>query len=119
MSIGDDRSARGAAPGDEVSAETAFRGDIEGLRGIAIALVLLYHASVPLFHGGYVGVDVFFVVSGFLITGLIARELTSTGTLSLPAFYARRARRILPAALVVLVVTVAVAAIVLPAIGYR
>lgn len=116
MSIGNDRSARGAAAAGAPPADAGFRGDIEGLRGIAIALVLLYHAAVPLFRGGYVGVDVFFVLSGYLITGLIVRELSATGSVSLPAFYARRARRILPAAAVVLVVTVAVAAVVLPAL---
>jgi peptidoglycan/LPS O-acetylase OafA/YrhL len=91
-----------------------FRPDLEGLRAVAVVLVLLYHARVPGFGGGYVGVDVFFVLSGFLITGLIVRELRDTGTVSLPAFYARRARRLLPAAALVLVVTVAVSAWVLP-----
>ena len=66
------------------------------------------------FPGGYVGVDVFFVLSGFLITGIIVRELMGTGRLSLSGFYARRARRLLPAAALVLVVTMFVSAIVLP-----
>jgi peptidoglycan/LPS O-acetylase OafA/YrhL len=91
-----------------------FRPDLEGLRGIAVLLVLVYHAGVPGLTGGYVGVDVFFVLSGFLITGLLVRELQRTGTVSLPAFYARRARRLLPAAAVCLLVTVAVSAVVLP-----
>ena len=91
-----------------------FRPDIEGLRAVAILLVLLYHARVPGFSGGFVGVDVFFVVSGFLITGLILRELRRTGTVSLPNFYARRARRLLPAAALTLLVTMLVSAIVLP-----
>jgi peptidoglycan/LPS O-acetylase OafA/YrhL len=82
-----------------------FRPDLEGLRAIAVLLVLLYHARVPGFAGGFVGVDVFFVLSGFLITGLLIRELRSTGTVSLRAFYARRARRLLPAAALVLTVT--------------
>ncbi|HEX8959580.1 MAG TPA: acyltransferase family protein, partial [Solirubrobacterales bacterium] len=86
-----------------------FRPDLEGLRGVAILLVLLFHAGVPWAQGGYVGVDVFFVLSGFLITGLLLRERERTGSISLTAFYARRARRILPAAAVVLVATLLVA----------
>jgi peptidoglycan/LPS O-acetylase OafA/YrhL len=70
------------------------RTDIEGLRAIAVLAVLLFHAGVPGVSGGYVGVDVFFVVSGFLITSLLVAEKTNTGTVSLGAFYARRARRI-------------------------
>ncbi|MFP5342382.1 MAG: acyltransferase family protein [Candidatus Limnocylindria bacterium] len=92
----------------------SFRADIEGLRAIAVLAVLAYHARIPGIPGGYIGVDVFFVVSGFLITGLILRELQRTGTLSLPAFYARRARRLLPAALVVIAATVLASAVVLP-----
>ncbi|HSL77966.1 MAG TPA: acyltransferase, partial [Candidatus Limnocylindrales bacterium] len=91
-----------------------FRPDIEGLRAIAVLLVLAYHARIPGFTGGYIGVDVFYVVSGFLITGLIVRELQATGRVDLPAFYTRRARRLLPAALVVIAVTVVASAIVLP-----
>ena len=82
-----------------------FRPDIEGLRAVAVALVVLFHADVPGVAGGYVGVDVFFVISGFLITSLMLREVAETGELSLIAFYARRARRILPAAALVLVTT--------------
>lgn len=69
---------------------------------------------MPFVNGGYVGVDVFFVLSGFLITGLIVRELEKTGTVSLSAFYARRARRLLPAAAVALVATVIASALFLP-----
>ncbi|WP_253863648.1 acyltransferase family protein [Prauserella halophila] len=78
-----------------------FRPDIEGLRAVAILAVLLYHAGVPV-TGGYVGVDVFFVLSGFLMTRLIHDEIERTGSLSLGRFYARRARRLLPAVAVVL-----------------
>ena len=92
--------AKAAAPRD------GFRPDLEGLRAIAVVLVLLYHASVPGVTGGYVGVDVFFVLSGFLITGLLIRELDSTGTISLAGFYARRVRRLLPAAMVLILATV-------------
>jgi peptidoglycan/LPS O-acetylase OafA/YrhL len=85
----------------------AFRPDLEGLRGIAILLVVAYHAGVRGFSGGYVGVDVFFVLSGYLISGLLLREFNATGRLDLIAFYARRARRLLPAASLVLVATIA------------
>jgi peptidoglycan/LPS O-acetylase OafA/YrhL len=80
-----------------------FRPDIEGLRALAVALVVLYHAGVPFLPGGYVGVDVFFVISGYLITShLLAPEHRS-----LARFYARRVRRLLPLAAVVTVVTLA------------
>jgi peptidoglycan/LPS O-acetylase OafA/YrhL len=91
-----------------------FRPDLEGLRAVVVVLVLLYHARVPGFGGGYIGVDVFFVLSGFLITGLIHRELSSTGRFSLTNFYARRARRLLPAAGLTLLVTLAAAIVILP-----
>ncbi len=84
-----------------------FRADLEGLRGVAILLVLLFHARLPGTTGGFVGVDVFFVLSGFLITGILLRERERTGHIDLVAFYARRARRILPAAIVVLVAILA------------
>jgi peptidoglycan/LPS O-acetylase OafA/YrhL len=90
-----------------------FRPDIEGLRAIAVTLVLLYHAAVPGFGGGFVGVDVFFVLSGFLITGLLLRELERTGSISLPSFYARRLRRLLPAVALVILVTVIASVVVL------
>jgi peptidoglycan/LPS O-acetylase OafA/YrhL len=91
-----------------------FRPDLEGLRAVAVVLVLLYHAAVPGFSGGYVGVDVFFVLSGFLITGLLLREVRRTGTVSLPTFYARRARRLLPASALVLLVTVVASFFIMP-----
>jgi peptidoglycan/LPS O-acetylase OafA/YrhL len=82
-----------------------FRPDIEGLRAVAVLAVLGFHATIPVMAGGYVGVDAFFVISGFLITGLILGDLAKHGTFSLKEFYARRARRILPAAGVVLAAT--------------
>ncbi len=91
-----------------------FRADIEGLRGIAVLLVLLFHASIPGFNGGFVGVDVFFVISGFLITGMLLREYESTGKISLSNFYARRVRRLLPASALVLAVTLVASIILLP-----
>ncbi|RZU53997.1 peptidoglycan/LPS O-acetylase OafA/YrhL [Krasilnikovia cinnamomea] len=97
------------APGRAAAAayRLNFRPDIEGLRAVAILTVLGFHAGVPFFAGGYVGVDVFFVVSGFLITGLLLARITAHGTFSLADFYARRARRILPAAGVALAATAA------------
>ncbi|MFD0045388.1 acyltransferase family protein [Pseudarthrobacter scleromae] len=89
-----------------LAVQRTFRPDIEGLRAIAVLLVVLNHAGVPGLHGGYVGVDVFFVVSGFLITGLLLKEAEGGRRVSLMGFYARRARRILPAATLVLAATV-------------
>ena len=86
-------------PGDQ------FRPDIEGMRAIAVALVILFHAYHIPFTGGFVGVDVFFVISGFLITSLLLKERTRTGRVSIAGFYARRVRRILPASTLVVVVT--------------
>jgi peptidoglycan/LPS O-acetylase OafA/YrhL len=87
-----------------------FRPDIQGMRAIAVLLVALQHAGVPHITGGYVGVDVFFVVSGFLITGLLLRRADATGSVGIGRFYAARAKRILPAATLTLVV-VCVAAV--------
>jgi peptidoglycan/LPS O-acetylase OafA/YrhL len=90
------------------AAVTGFRPDVEGLRGVAILLVLLFHGAFPI-PGGFIGVDVFFVISGFLITGMLIREIGLTGTVALDRFYARRIRRLLPAAAVVLAVTLPLA----------
>ncbi|MFE5997176.1 acyltransferase family protein [Streptomyces sp. NPDC056454] len=79
-----------------------FRPDIEGLRAVAVLAVLAFHAEIPGLAGGFVGVDVFFVISGYLITGLLAREAISTGRIRLGDFFSRRARRLLPSAAVVL-----------------
>jgi peptidoglycan/LPS O-acetylase OafA/YrhL len=86
-----------------------FRPDVEGLRAIAVIFVVLYHAHVPGVRGGFVGVDVFFVISGFLITGLLVREHEQRSSISILKFYARRARRILPASTVVVIFTVVAA----------
>ncbi len=101
---------RSPRPGEKEN----FRPDIEGLRGVAVLLVVFYHAGllsnaslqVP---GGFIGVDLFFVVSGFLITGLLIRERENTGRISFAKFYARRVRRILPAAGVTLLITIPLA----------
>jgi peptidoglycan/LPS O-acetylase OafA/YrhL len=81
------------------------RPALDGLRAVAALLVVLFHTDVPFVPGGYVGVDVFFVLSGFLITSLLVRELITAHRLDLIRFYARRVRRLLPAALLVLLVT--------------
>jgi peptidoglycan/LPS O-acetylase OafA/YrhL len=81
-----------------------YRPDVDGLRAIAVMLVLNYHAFPEALPGGFIGVDVFFVISGFLITGIIAREL-DLGRFSLIGFYVRRVRRIFPALIVVLAAT--------------
>jgi peptidoglycan/LPS O-acetylase OafA/YrhL len=91
----------GTPPGDR-----KFRPDVQGMRAIAIFLALVYHAGIPGFKGGYVGIEVFFVISGFVITGLLLRERDSTGRTSLRSFYGRRVRRIMPAATLVIIVTV-------------
>lgn len=88
-----------------------FRPDIEGLRAIAVLMVVLYHAGVPFLRGGYVGVDVFFVISGFLITASMLNELAATGSLRFGKFYARRARRLIPLAAVVTIATTVMAAL--------
>lgn len=88
---------------------TYFRGDIQGLRALAVILVILNHASVPGLEGGYVGVDVFFVISGYVITSLLLRQPPKHLLANLGDFYARRIRRIVPAATLVLTLTVIVA----------
>jgi peptidoglycan/LPS O-acetylase OafA/YrhL len=83
----------------------SYRPDIEGLRGIAVLLVVLFHAGPFGVTGGFIGVDVFFVISGFLISGLLLRERQRAGRIDIAAFYARRMRRLVPAATIVLLVT--------------
>lgn len=101
-----DKGARAGAPNSVIA---RYRRDIDGLRAFAIVPVLLYHANVAGFGGGYVGVDIFFVISGYLITGIIAREVDE-GRFSLLRFYERRFRRIIPALSLVILAVLAVAA---------
>src|ERR1700733_5019746 len=82
-----------------------FRPDIQGLRAIAVSLVVVYHLYPSALPGGFAGVDVFFVISGYLITGQLWRTCQKTGRLSLTEFWGRRARRVIPAAALVLAVT--------------
>jgi peptidoglycan/LPS O-acetylase OafA/YrhL len=95
-----------------------FRPDIEGLRGLAVLAVVIFHVGLlsnnQALSGGFIGVDLFFVISGFLITGLLLREQAAHGTINFPRFYARRVRRILPAALIVILVTLPLCAWLLP-----
>lgn len=92
-----------------VAAEQPFRPDIQGLRALAVLLVIADHADIPGFSGGYIGVDLFFVISGYVITQLVLREADKGLRTGLSDFYARRVRRIVPAATATLVGTILVA----------
>jgi peptidoglycan/LPS O-acetylase OafA/YrhL len=106
---------------------TQHRGDVDGLRAVAVLLVIGFHMELErlparfglqLFGGGFVGVDVFFVISGFLITGLLVRETFETGKIGFVDFYVRRARRLLPMSSAVLSVTMLAAFLLLPSIDW-
>lgn len=96
-----------------------FRDDIQGMRALAVLGIMLYHAGYSPYSGGFVTLDVFFVVSGFLITYLLLREVQRDGRISLLAFYSRRARRILPAATLVTLATVGASALWLNVVDAR
>jgi peptidoglycan/LPS O-acetylase OafA/YrhL len=105
--------------------KNGFQAHIAGLRGVAIGLVLLNHLGVPGFSSGFIGVDIFFVISGFLITGIMAREYEANreeargfGWISLKLFYLRRAKRILPASILVSVSTLAYAFFTMNSFGF-
>ena len=98
-------SSLGRAQKTHGAGSPGFRPDIQGLRAGAVLLVVLYHAGLPFLPGGYIGVDVFFVISGFLITGHLAQSLERDGRVGLLRFYARRALRILPASFAVALLT--------------
>jgi peptidoglycan/LPS O-acetylase OafA/YrhL len=95
-----------------------YRREIDGLRALAVVPVILFHAGIETFSGGYVGVDVFFVISGYLITSIIVKDLQS-GSFSLSGFYERRARRILPALFLVMAACIPFAWIALPPYDMR
>ena len=97
-----------------VSPPKGFRADIQALRAVAVAIVVVFHIWPEILPGGYVGVDVFFVISGFLITGHLIGDVARTGTVSLTAFWGRRIRRLLPAAFVVLAACVLITFFLLP-----
>lgn len=110
-------SARGLSPASRRPSRgpaARFRPDIQGLRALAVGLVVIYHVWPGALPGGFVGVDVFFVISGYLIVGSLVRELSRTGTIGLTAFYGRRIRRLLPAAASVLLVTLAMTVLIFP-----
>ena len=88
----------------EAGPRKAHRPELDGLRAVAIGLVALFHAYPKQFHGGWIGVDIFFVLSGFLITGILTSELDRTATIALPRFYLRRFLRLAPALAVLLIV---------------
>lgn len=98
----------------EAPTRRGFRTDVQGLRAIAVGLVLLYHAGLPVIAGGYIGVDVFFVISGFLISSHLLESIERTGRVHLADFYARRIRRILPASLTVALFTAVAAVLFFP-----
>lgn len=91
---------------NDQESHSTYRPAIDGLRALAVTLVVAFHAGIPSIPGGFVGVDVFFVISGFLITGLLIAEAESRSRISMSSFYARRARRLLPMASLVLATTV-------------
>jgi peptidoglycan/LPS O-acetylase OafA/YrhL len=82
--------------------QKTLRPEVQALRAAAVSLVVVYHYWPSALPGGFVGVDAFFVISGFLITSQLLKEVDRTGSVSMPGFWARRARRILPPALMVL-----------------
>ncbi|MDZ5078540.1 acyltransferase family protein [Nesterenkonia sp. HG001] len=96
-----------------------FQPEIQGLRALAVLLVVAYHFWPERLPGGYVGVDVFFVISGYLITAHLFKEAARTGTLKLGQFWARRIRRLLPLSLLVLLVTAVTAVLVLPSTAWQ
>ena len=102
----------------EGGSASAYRRDIDGLRALAVLPVLFYHVRLWPFFGGFVGVDIFFVISGYLIASIIARELAE-GRFSLTAFYARRIRRIFPALFATIAVTIVAGSQILLPLDYR
>ena len=110
------RAARTSPP---VVDRRAVRPEIQALRALAVAIVVVCHFWPDVLPGGFVGVDVFFAISGFLITSHLVREVERTGTVSIPGFWARRARRILPAALFVLMVCAAATVAFVPTVHWQ
>ncbi|HET7035217.1 MAG TPA: acyltransferase, partial [Thermomicrobiaceae bacterium] len=103
------RPDRDAAPGARV--RLPYLPALDGIRGVAVLAVIVYHARPGWLPAGFLGVDIFFVLSGYLITALLLAEWRRSQTIDLPAFWLRRARRLLPALYLLLLVTLAYAAI--------
>jgi peptidoglycan/LPS O-acetylase OafA/YrhL len=111
--VGPGKSSIGTDPGPGAQSRLLYRPDIDGLRAISVAAVVLFHVQVPGFTGGYIGVDVFFVISGYLITLLLSGSSRDCLGQQLTRFYIRRGRRILPALFAVLIVATIVAMLLL------
>jgi len=103
-----------SGPADKTAGQRlTYLPGVDGLRALAVLAVLLYHAELPWIQGGFLGVDVFFVISGYLITSLLLAEWSQRGRIDLPAFWLRRARRLLPALFLLMAVTLVFAVIAL------
>ena len=102
---------------DQTSKASTLRKDIQALRALAVGSVVAYHAGLPIFGSGFVGVDIFFVISGYLIIGLLVRERLTTGRIALVTFIGRRARRLIPASTLVLLVTTFFIWVTMPGLG--
>ncbi len=113
--VSDDTVSASTPPPPRTRRQDPFRPEIQGLRAVAVLLVVLFHLWPHRLSGGYVGVDVFFVISGYLITAHIAREVAQTGSVRVTRFWARRIRRLLPASLLVLAVSAVGVALLVPA----
>ena len=107
-----DRAPDAPAPSESApagrSGDSHYRPQLDGMRAVAVYLVVAFHAGISAFSGGFIGVDVFFVLSGYLVTQLLLRDFRAAGRIDFRRFYSRRFRRLLPAAFVALVVTAAV-----------
>ena len=106
--VGAESPAEPGGNADDISARVHYRPQLDGLRAVAVYLVVAFHAGIRSFSGGFVGVDVFFVLSGYLVTQLLMRDVKSSGRIDFRRFYSRRFRRLLPAAFVALIVTTAI-----------
>jgi peptidoglycan/LPS O-acetylase OafA/YrhL len=111
---GKGRIRRASATSGNLEVRLSYSPGLDGLRALAVMAVLLYHADLAWIPGGFLGVEVFFVISGYLITALLLAEWRQKGAIDLKNFWVRRARRLLPALYVLLVVTLAFALVFLP-----
>ena len=102
----------------KVTVPTVLRADIQGLRAIAVLAVVAFHAALPV-PGGFVGVDIFFVISGFVITVMLEREWRETGKVSFGRFYLRRFKRLTPALAMMIAITVILSAVIVSPLGLQ